>query len=118
MTRAKNFTNFRILISYKILDSGYLVLWASKERFCFFDGVIGDICSSKPCRLTFGKEFVMWDDDPEIIDAFEDYDDEYEGEGEGESDEDLSELGFDSVVAADAEDDTFDKDGDFFDDED
>lgn len=58
----------------------------------------------------------MWDDDPETMDAFNDYDDEYEYEGE--SDEDLSELGFDSVIAADAEDDTFDKDGDFFDDED
>jgi hypothetical protein len=58
----------------------------------------------------------MWDDDPEIMDAFEDYDEEYEYEGE--SDEDLSELGFDSVIAADAEDDTFDNDGDFFDDED
>jgi len=58
----------------------------------------------------------MWDDDPEMMDAFEDYDDEYEHEGE--TDEDLCELGFDSVVAADVEDDAFDKDGDYFDDDD
>jgi hypothetical protein len=58
----------------------------------------------------------MWDDDPEMMDAFEDFDEEYEHEGE--SDEDLAELGFDSVLAADAEDDAFDKDGDFYDDED
>ena len=58
----------------------------------------------------------MWDDDPEMMDPLEDYDEEYEHEDE--SDEDLSELGFDSVVAADAEDDTFDKDSEDFDDED
>ena len=56
----------------------------------------------------------MWDDDPEFMDAFEDEEYEYEGE----SDEDLSELGFDSIVAADADDDLFDKDGDYYDDED
>jgi len=58
----------------------------------------------------------MWDDDPEILNAFEDFDEEYEYEDE--SDEDLSELGFDSVIAADLEDDVFDKDNDYFDDED
>jgi hypothetical protein len=58
----------------------------------------------------------MWEDDPEYMDAFDEYDEEYEYEGE--SDEDLSELGLDSLIAADAEDDVFDKDGDFFDDED
>jgi hypothetical protein len=58
----------------------------------------------------------MWEDDPEYMDAFDEYDEEYQYEGE--SDEDLSELGLDSLIAADAEDDVFDKDGDFFDDED
>ena len=58
----------------------------------------------------------MWEDDPEYMDAFEEYDEEYQYEGE--SDEDLSELGLDSLIAADAEDDVFDKDGDFYDDED
>ena len=89
-------------------------MWASKERFCLFDGVVGGICSVKPGSLSFGKEFVMWDDDPEFMDAFEDEEYEYEGE----SDEDLSELGFDSIVAADADDDLLDKDGDYYDDED
>jgi hypothetical protein len=81
-----------------------------------FDGVIGSSCSIKLCRLTLGKELIMWEDDPEYMDAFDEYDEEYEYEGE--SDEDLSELGLDSLIAADAEDDVFDKDGDFFDDED
>jgi len=54
----------------------------------------------------------MWDDDPDIMDAFEEYD------YECESDDDFSDLAFDSVVAADVEDDTFDKDSDFFDDDD
>jgi hypothetical protein len=58
----------------------------------------------------------LWSDDPDMMDAFDEYDEEYEYEGE--SDEDLSELGFDSLIAADADDDVFDKDGDFFDDED
>jgi hypothetical protein len=58
----------------------------------------------------------MWEDDPEYMDAFDEYDEEYQYEGE--SDEDLSELGLDSLIAADAEDDVFDKDGDFYDDED
>jgi hypothetical protein len=89
-------------------------LWAQKERFCLLDCVVGGICSEKPGCLTFGKEFVMWDDDPEFVDAFEDEEYEYEGE----SDEDLSELGFDSIVAADADDDLLDKDGDYYDDED
>ena len=89
-------------------------MWAEKERFCLFDGVVGGICSVKPGCLSFGKEIVMWDDDPEFRDAFEDEEYEYEGE----SDEDLSELGFDSIVAADADDDLFDKDGDYYDDED
>jgi hypothetical protein len=56
----------------------------------------------------------MWDDDPEMMDAFEDEDYEYEGE----SDEDLSELGLDSLIAADTDEEIFDKDGDLFDDED
>jgi len=55
----------------------------------------------------------MWDDDPDILDAFEEYD--YESESD---DEDLSDLAFDSVIAADVEDGALDKDGDFFDDED
>ena len=58
----------------------------------------------------------MWEDDPEYMDAFDEYDEEYQYEGE--SDEDLSELGLDSLIAADAEDDAFDKDADFYDDED
>ena len=54
----------------------------------------------------------MWDDDPDIMDAFEEYD------YESESDDGLDDLAFDSVVAADVEDDAFDKDSDFFDDDD
>jgi len=52
----------------------------------------------------------MWDDDPEIMDAF---DEEYDYECE--SDDSISDLGFDSVNAADVEDDAFDKDSDYFD---
>ena len=75
--------------------------------------VIGISCSQQFCFcLTLGKDFVMWDDDPDILDAFEEYD--YECESD---DEDLSDLAFDSVVAADAEDEALDKDSDFFDDE-
>ena len=58
----------------------------------------------------------MWEDDPEYMDAFDEYDEEYQYEGE--SDEDLSELGLDSLIAADADDEISDKDGDFYDDED
>jgi hypothetical protein len=58
----------------------------------------------------------MWDDDPEMMDPLEDYDEDYEHEGE--SDEDLSDLAFDSVIAADVEDEAFDNDADDFDDED
>ena len=66
--------------------------------------------------MTLGKDFTMWDDDPEMMDAFEDYDEDYDYEGE--SDDYLSELGFDSVLAADTEDEAFDKEGEDFDDED
>jgi hypothetical protein len=66
--------------------------------------------------LTLGKELIMWDDDPEMMDPLEDSDEEYEHESE--SDEDLSELPFDSAIAEEVEDDTFDKDGGDFDDED
>jgi len=63
--------------------------------------------------LTLGKELIMWDDDPEMMDAFEEeYDYEYE------SDDGLDDLAFDSVIAADVDDGALDKDGDFFDDED
>lgn len=55
----------------------------------------------------------MWDDDPDILNAF---DEEYDYESE--SDDGLDDLAFDSVVAADVEDDALDKDSDFFDDED
>ena len=58
----------------------------------------------------------MWDDDPDIMDAMEDYDEEYDYECE--SDDDFSDLPFDSVIAADVEDGAFDKDGEYFDDED
>jgi len=58
----------------------------------------------------------MWDDDPDILDAFEEYD--YESESEYESDDGLDDLAFDSVIAADVDDGALDKDGDFFDDED
>jgi len=58
----------------------------------------------------------MWDDDHEMMDAFENYDEDYDYEGE--SDDYLSEIGFDSLIAADSEDDALDKDGDYFDDED
>ena len=58
----------------------------------------------------------MWDDDPEMMNPLEDSDEEYEHESE--SDEDLPELPFDSSIAEEVEDDTFDKDGDDFDDED
>jgi len=61
--------------------------------------------------LTLGKELTMWDDDPDIMDAFEDYD------YESESDDGLDDLAFDSVIAADVDDGAFDKDGDFFDDD-
>jgi hypothetical protein len=81
-----------------------------------FDSVIGPNRSGKLCCLTLGKGLIMWEDDPDMMDAFEEYDEEYEYEGE--SDEDLSELGFDSLIAADADDDAFDKDADFYDDED
>ena len=54
----------------------------------------------------------MWDDDPEILDAYEEYD------YENESDDGLDDLAFDSVIAADVDDSTFDNDGDFFDDDD
>jgi hypothetical protein len=53
----------------------------------------------------------MWDDDPDIMDAYEEYD--YECESD-----DLEDLPFDSVIAADLEDGTLDKDGDFLDDDD
>ena len=56
----------------------------------------------------------MWDDDPDMMDAYE----EYDYECESESDDSLGDLAFDSVVAADVEEGTFDNDGDFFDDED
>lgn len=55
----------------------------------------------------------MWDDDPEIMDAF---DEEYEYECD--SDDGLDNLAFDSVIAADVEDDALDKDSDYIDDED
>ena len=58
----------------------------------------------------------MWDDDPDILDAFEEYD--YESEYESESDDGLDDLAFDSVIAADVDDGALDKDGDFFDDDD
>ena len=54
----------------------------------------------------------MWDDDPDIMDAFEEYD------YECESDDGLDDLAFDSVIAADVEDGAFGKDGEHFDDED
>jgi hypothetical protein len=55
----------------------------------------------------------MWDDDPDIMDAYEEYD------YECDTDDGLDDLPFDSVVAADFEDGAFDdKDGDYFDDED
>jgi len=54
----------------------------------------------------------MWDDDPDIQDAFEEYD------YECDSDDGLDDLAFDSVIAADVEDGAFDKDCDFFDDDD
>jgi len=74
----------------------------------------GTIRSQQLCfYLILGKDFTMWDDDPDILDAFEEYD--YESESD---DEDLSDLAFDSVIAADVEDGALDKDGDFFDDED
>jgi hypothetical protein len=63
--------------------------------------------------LTLGKELNMWDDDPEIMDAFEE-----EYDYECESDDGLDDLAFDSVIAADVEDGAFDRDGDFLDDED
>ena len=52
----------------------------------------------------------MWDDDPDIMDAF---DEEYDYECD--SDDDLDDLAFDSVVAADVEDGAFDKDSDYLD---
>ena len=55
----------------------------------------------------------MWDDDPDMMEAFEE-----EYEYECESDDGLDDLAFDSVVAADVEDEAFDKDGENFDDED
>lgn len=51
----------------------------------------------------------MWDDDPDIMDAYEEYD------YESESEDDYSDLGFDSVIAADVEDDALDKDSDYLD---
>jgi len=47
----------------------------------------------------------MWDDDPDMMDAFQ--------SGDG-----FEDLAFDSVIAADVEDGAFDKDGDLYDDED
>jgi hypothetical protein len=58
----------------------------------------------------------MWDDDPDIEEPLEDY--EEENDNESESNEDLSDLAFDSALAADVEDDSLDKDGEDFDDED
>jgi hypothetical protein len=58
----------------------------------------------------------MWDNDPDTVGPLEDYDEEFEHESE--SDEELSDLPFDSSIAEEVEDDTLDKDGDFFDDED
>ena len=51
----------------------------------------------------------MWDDDPDIMDVFEEYD------YECESNDSISDLAFDSVIAADIEDDAFDKDSDYLD---
>jgi len=58
----------------------------------------------------------MWDNDPDIVGPLEDDDEEFEHESESE--EELSDLPFDSSIAEEVEDDAFDKDGDFFDDED
>ena len=51
----------------------------------------------------------MWDDDPDIMDAYEEYD------YECESNDSISDLPFDSAIAADVEDDAFDKDSDYLD---
>jgi len=63
--------------------------------------------------MTLGKELIMWDDDPDMMDAFEE-----EYDYESESDDGLDDLAFDSVIAADVDDGAFDNDGEYFDDED
>ena len=84
-----------------------------KRANCLVYVVFISIRLKKPVfYLTLGKELTMWDDDPDIMDAYEEYD------YECESDDGLDDLAFDSVVAADLEDDALDKEGDFFDDED
>jgi len=55
----------------------------------------------------------MWDDDPDMMDAFEE-----EYDYECQSGDGFEDLAFDSVIAADVEDGAFDKDGDLYDDED
>jgi hypothetical protein len=72
----------------------------------------GIIRSHSSVFVCFGKGLTMWDDDPDIQDAFEEYD------YECDSDDGLDDLAFDSVIAADVDDGAFDKEGDFFDDED
>ena len=59
--------------------------------------------------MTLGKELIMLDDDPDIMYAYEEYD------YECESNDSISDLPFDSVIAADVEDDAFDKDSDYLD---
>ncbi|MHC4324339.1 MAG: hypothetical protein ACYSUX_08710 [Planctomycetota bacterium] len=54
----------------------------------------------------------MWDDEPDMMDAFEE-----EYDYECESGDVFDDFAFDSVIAADMEDGALDKDGDFFDDE-
>jgi len=94
-----------------LFDSEYMV--GLKRANCLVSEAFGSVCSKKPWfQLTLGKELIMWDDDPDIMDAYEEYD------YECDSDDGLDDLAFDSVVAADLEDGAFDKDGDFFDEED
>ncbi len=105
--------NFRSQTPYTMAQTANINIASWKEQLCLSHIENGISCSEKLCLyLTLGKELTMWDDDPDIMDAYEEYD------YECESDDGLDDLAFDSVVAADVEDDTFDKDSDFFDDDD
>ena len=89
-----------------------IILWAEKSEFACLHIASAQFAPTALLLFVLGKDLTMWDDDPDILDAFEEYD------YECESDDGLDDLAFDSVIAADVEDGAFDNDGDFFDDED